>query len=528
LSFDLLGAITSNKMQLGMNVLLFVMISGSGLQDALSSEVGTLGSVVVVSDTGDTDNTYGINGNEVLRTPILATLSGSKAIGCYNAQTSSPSKGHMICKVLNIDGLAITSGASLDVSSEAATYMALVQAGNTNAFACWSNSLSKAQCTYLTINGDGIAKGAAVALDPELGVGLAGEGLDATSSVLCYGHATSSSRLWLAKPKCRHLSVVSNQVTVGNALQMSTKGLKHNAVSAFSKSTLIHCGGYSNKPDCVHVTVSGTSLTKGATLTLDNQPTLRDVQVATLSSSTAVVCYTGQSMYSYCTYVVLTGTTLSRHTPLVSTTARVQPSWTAYMTISKMTERMFFGCYTASGSDTKTRCMRHQPALTNTTATLEQVGGYSSYLRLDGYTKAGNPFTTALTDDVMLVCFVDGDDPKPAMSCQVASYATTTTTTTFTTTTTTTTLWGTLCSDWKTEYKKQKCCDNPTKTFVRPGDSMETGGKSGRLLGTSKDDWLESVQAALDDAKAEGDPSEARKLAEQLVGIAQEYITVSV
>lgn len=484
------------------------------------SEVGRLGSAVVVSDTDDVDSTYGINGNEVLRTPILATLSESKAIGCYNAKTSSPSKGHMICKVLNIDDLAITSGPSLDVTpSDAVSYMALVQAGNSNAFACWSPASFKAQCSYLSINGDGITKGAAAALDPELAIGLTGVALDATSSVFCYGHATSSSRTWMAKPKCRHLSVDSNQVTVGDALQMSTKTLKHNAVAAFSKTTLIHCGGYSNKPDCVHVTVSGTSLTKGATLTLDNQPTLRDIRVVALTDSTAVVCYTGQSMYSYCTYVMLTGTTLSRHTPLVSTTARVQMSWTAYMTVSKMTDQMIFGCYTASGSDSKTRCARHQTALTNTTAELEQVGGYSSYLKLDGYTKAGNPFSTSLTDDVMLVCFVDGDDPKSAMACQVASYATTTTTTT-----TTTTLWGQFCSDWKTEYDNQKCCSNPTKKFIKPGDAVETEGKSGRFLATSKDDLLESVKAVLDEARAEGDSLEARKVAKAVVDIAKEYM----
>jgi hypothetical protein len=70
----------------------------------------------------------------------------------------------------------------------------------------------------------------------------------------------------------------------------------------------------------------------------------------------------------------------------------------------------------------------------------------------------------------------------------------------------------TTCGDMKRAYKMAGCCGNPTKTFTIPD-----GMKRRRL--SSEEELLESVKAALQNAKEVGGPSKAKSLAKAMGAI---------
>jgi hypothetical protein len=75
------------------------------------------------------------------------------------------------------------------------------------------------------------------------------------------------------------------------------------------------------------------------------------------------------------------------------------------------------------------------------------------------------------------------------------------------------------CGDVKSAYQSQGCCGNPMKTFAMPGSAT----KSQRRL-SARDDLLESLKVALDQASSEGGPSLAASFAHSIIDLANGHL----
>ena len=108
---------------------------------------------------------------------------------------------------------------------------------------------------------------------------------------------------------------------VGTDLVVNSGYTDYLSVAPLSASEAVVCyRDYSNSRfgTCNHLTVSGSTLSKGADLVVNSGRT-RYLSVARLSASEAVVCYSdySSSRFGTCNHLTVSGSTLSKGADLV-------------------------------------------------------------------------------------------------------------------------------------------------------------------------------------------------------------------
>ena len=138
--------------------------------------------------------------------------------------------------------------------------------------------------------------------------------LDVLEAVLCFNDKGNGD-----KPTCYHLTVdaFDGSITKGTGLIVDTGATYYNGLAAVSSSALNFCYRHQDHSRCNHLSVSGTTLTAGPQLTVNDQANFHSAG-ALGTSGLSITCYSrGPGHGPTCNILSHTGTTLSAGDDLI-------------------------------------------------------------------------------------------------------------------------------------------------------------------------------------------------------------------
>jgi len=170
---------------------------------------------------------------------------------------------------------------------------------------------------------------------------LASASFSTTAGVLCYDTGSGT---------CIYFDINGGSVSKGNSLTIQSGSISYIAVSDFSATTAVVCYRDLSNSDygtCNHLTVSGTSLTKGADLIV-NSGTTDYITVGYFGDSSGIVCYrdSDDGNYGKCHHIAVSGTTLS-----IGADFTVNPYETWHLTFAHLTSTSGIVCYNSNNAE---------------------------------------------------------------------------------------------------------------------------------------------------------------------------------
>ena len=245
----------------------------------------------------------------------LATLTPSEAVVCFN-DIANGFKGTCWHLTVDLADGSIAKGIGLVVNPGTMHYNSLAAVSSSALNWCYRDTAEnyKHNCNHISVSGTTLTAGPDLQVDDNCNYHWATALGASGKSISCSDHD--------AIPTCHVLSASGTTLSTGTGLVVDNAGNSGGfSVSGLSDSTAIACnsdGTNSKYLTCRVLSVSGTTLTASPGVVVYEGNSAQAVEVAALTSSTAIVCYknTQNNNAGTCKHLSISGTTILRSAPL--------------------------------------------------------------------------------------------------------------------------------------------------------------------------------------------------------------------
>jgi len=369
----------------------------------------------------------------------VSKLDDSRVIQCYTDYANSGGAG--TCKILSVDGMAVTEDASVVFDAKVTQYINVASFSSSSAVVCYQDHLDTEhlECRYLEVGGSSIeASEPYVVDDVAVGVSfLSVASLTQEVGIVCWSEPLND---------LKDRAGVCNKLTLGQggAIAVGTKtyfdtdfATSDVTVEAFSETSAVVCWSAEGEGECMALVDQGDFAAGSRERFFSGESeAFGGLALVRLTAARGLVCWAdgvGENQVD-CRSVAVDGSALS-----YGDAGKVTALPSLYLTADALTEDAALVCYSADPEGAATDAVdfggRGTCNVVGVVANSSAVGAGPPIEVNSGLTQ--HMAAASCDDRSAVLCYSDGN--SGGGSCRVLSMAETTTSTTGTTTSTETT-----------------------------------------------------------------------------------------